>query len=386
MAEKELEDYIKTQRSLGVSEHAIRKSMLDAGYTEDDFKDLLARHMKRSASGGGFTPTVKHILYLNLVIVIAFGSIVSYLAYDYNMKLNNLSTEHANQLSEAEQKMTAQEETLSSQLGSVEGTLRSEIGLSKTRIEQVNSDLGQKLQDYNYQAMQRDTALSDSIQKTSNRSLSEISSFSQQLETFRKTTVDFSPVIPKVLNTVVTIGKKGPSYFNTAGSGVFVNKEGYIVTNYHVVDDLGTITVRTHDDKEYTATLIGRDEDWDIAVIKPVTEKNDFEYLEWADSEKVSVGDAVIAVGNPVGFESTVTQGIISNTKRLIPSEIDIFYLQTDVAINAGNSGGPLVNKEGKIVGIATLKYSRVGYEGLSFALRSNDVQGVLMDILQKGA
>ncbi|MBN1544031.1 trypsin-like peptidase domain-containing protein [Candidatus Woesearchaeota archaeon] len=385
MAEKELEDYIKTQRSLGVNEHAIRKSLLDAGYTEGEFKDLLARHAKKSSGGTGFTPTVKHILCLNLVIVIAFMSIVSYLAYDYNVKLNNLSAEHAKQLSDAELKMASQGETLSSQISSVESSLRGEMEISKTRIEQVNTDLVRKLQDYNYQAMQRDTALSDSIQKTSNRSLSEISSFSQQLETVKRSTVDFSQIIPKVLSAVVTIGRKGPGYFNTAGSGVFVNKEGYIVTNYHVVDDLGTVTVRTHDEKEYTATIIGKNENWDVAVVKPVTEKNNFEYLEWADIDAVSVGDAVIAVGNPVGFESTVTQGIISNTKRLIPGEIDIYYLQTDVAINAGNSGGPLVNKEGKIVGIATLKYSRVGYEGLSFALRSNDVQGILMNILQKG-
>jgi S1-C subfamily serine protease len=391
MVEKEVEDYIKTQKSLGVSDHDIRKSLVDAGYHEDEFSRELARHAGRSpASAGkgwekGFTPTVKHILYLNVVIVVMFGAIVSYLAYDYNTKLSSLSAEQDRQADDMGQKLTTQEEALKGKIDGVERSLSGELGVAKSRIENVNTDLQTKVDEYKYQSMSRDSALSDSIQKMSNKSLTELSMFEEQLETFREASVDFSPVIPKAIETVVTVGRKDIGYFTTTGSGVLINEKGYIVTNYHVVDDLRTINVKTHDGGDYLATLVGKVEEWDIAVIKLITEKSNFEYMEWADSSQVSVGDHVIAVGNPVGFESTVTEGIISNTKRLIPTnDLDIYYFQTDVAINAGNSGGPLIDKGGKIVGIATLKYSAVGYEGLSFALRANEVKAKVLEILQK--
>ena len=124
--------------------------------------------------------------------------------------------------------------------------------------------------------------------------------FPAELEGFKETSVDFSKIIPKALNSVVTIGKKSSTYFSTAGSGVMINGVGHIVTNYHVVDDLGKISVRTHDNNEYSATLVGKNEAWDIAVIKLITEKKTFDYLEWGDSSKVNVGESVIAIGNPV--------------------------------------------------------------------------------------
>ncbi|MBW2971950.1 trypsin-like peptidase domain-containing protein [Candidatus Woesearchaeota archaeon] len=389
MAEKqlnELEDYIKTQRSLGVNEHAIRKSMLDAGYTEQEFGELLKRHYapKARQAGGGFNPTVKHVIYINIALFIAVAGLVSYFAYDYNTKLADMSSERQAQMTEMDQKITSHADELSQKIVNVEGALRSDVSTANARIDSVGNQLDTKLQDYNYQSMRRDAQLSDSIQKSSNHSLSELATFSQQLNQFREASVDFSQVIPSAISAVVTIGSRGNGYFNTAGSGVFISNEGYVVTNYHVVDDLSRITVRTHDDAEYTANIVGKDEDWDIAVIKLQTEKNDFERLQWADSSKAKVGDPVIAVGNPVGFESTVTQGIISNTKRLIPGDVEIYYLQTDVAINAGNSGGPLIDKDGKIVGIATLKYAGTGFEGLSFALRSNDVQGMVLNMLKE--
>jgi serine protease Do len=149
------------------------------------------------------------------------------------------------------------------------------------------------------------------------------------------------------------------------------------VTNNHVIDELRQIYVKTHDGSDYAARIVGRDTEWDIALLKLHTNKNNFKKLSWADSSKVSVGDHVIAIGNPVGFESTVTEGIISNTDRVVNGN-KISYFQTDVAINAGNSGGPLIDKNGKIVGIATLKYARSGFEGLSFALKSNDVKKIV--------
>ncbi|HII71568.1 TPA: trypsin-like serine protease [Candidatus Woesearchaeota archaeon] len=381
--EKELEDYVKVQQSLGVSEAEIRKSLLSAGYTEEDFKHLMTKQSKKAHPRKEITVTAKHVLYLNAVIVIVFGMFLGYLTYDYNAKINQLSIEQEQGISQVSEVVAAQETQFSEQLDSVSSDMSSEIEMTKQSIENVEKGLRSSIQEYNYQSINRDTALSDSIQKMSNRSLTELSLFGQQLATVQESSVDFGPVIPKSINAVVTIGQKGAGYFTTAGSGVIINEKGYVVTNYHVVDDLKTVTVRVDGD-EYTATMIGKNEAWDIAVIKLITEKEDFEYLDWADSSKVAVGQHVIAIGNPVGFESTVTEGIISNTNRLISGEEDIYYLQTDVAINAGNSGGPLIDKNGNIVGIATLKYAKMGVEGLSFALRSNDIKGVVLNILQE--
>jgi len=381
--EKELEDYIRTQKSLGVSEAAIRKSLAEAGYTHDEFNHLLARHAKKTSWHMPASLSIKHVLMINIMTIIVFGAMFAYFTYDYNTKMNTLASQQQELESGVEQKLSSQEQALSGKIDSQTGELDSEISVMQARIENVRDDLSSSIQSYNSQAMGRDSALSASIQRISNQSLSELFSFSQQLDAFRQQSVDFSSIIPTAIKSVVTIGKKGPGYFTSAGSGVFINNKGYLVTNYHVIDELGQITVRTHDETEYSATVIGKDEDWDIAVLKLITDKDDFTYLEFGDSDSVNVGTHVIAVGNPVGFESTVTQGIISSTDRLI-NGIDRSYFQTDVAINAGNSGGPLIDKNGKIIGIATLKYSGTGFEGLSFALKSDDVRRIVHDILEK--
>ncbi len=394
MVEQELEDYIKTQTSLGVSQQAIRKSLLDAGYTEEEFRPLLEKHYAHGTkaganavlqSGGGKEIKSYHILWLNMAIVMVFASLFIYTTYDYNTKLTGMQEEHEQELSRIQEAMAEQGTQTARQINQMESGLESEIGIAQARIENVNEDLSKKIRDYNYQSMSRDQTLSSSIQKSSNRSLSELSSFAQQLEQFREASVDFSPVIQDSIESVVTIGSKGGGFFTTTGSGVVINNRGYVVTNYHVVDDLSRIDIKMHDGTDYTARMIGKDDSIDLAVLKLETNRDDFTYMTWADSEEVDVGDHVIAVGNPVGFDSTVTEGIISNTRRLVPGESeDIYYFQTDVAINAGNSGGPLINKEGKIVGIATLKYARIGFEGLSFALRSNDVKTRVLEILQQ--
>lgn len=392
MAEKEVEDYIEVQRSLGVGDADIKKSLISAGYGEEDFRHALARRPKSFSSGnpgnpgnpGKYNPTTRHLLYINIAVIIFFGVLFGYMTYDYNAKMNTLAAEQEEQMSELGADMASRIDSLNSQMTEQTQSLDSELGVWQNRVENINSDLSASLQNYNYQSINRDNALSKSIQDISTKSMSEIMSFSEQLETFRQASVDFSPIIPKAIESVVTIGSKGAGYFTTTGSGVMINSNGYIVTNYHVIDDLGQIAVKMHDGTDYSATIVGKDEEYDVALIKLITERNTFEYLEWADSDEVFVGEHVIAVGNPVGFDSTVTEGIISNTKRLITGNGEIYYLQTDVAINAGNSGGPLIDKQGKIVGIATLKYSRAGFEGLSFALRSNDVQGIVLGMMQE--
>jgi serine protease Do len=158
----------------------------------------------------------------------------------------------------------------------------------------------------------------------------------------------------------------------SAGSGVIIDPQGYIVTNNHVVENASQITVTLSDKREFTAKLVGADPKTDLAVIK--IEADNLPALKWGDYEKLQVGDLVLAVGSPFGLSSTVTFGIISALGRGNVGIADYEdFIQTDAAINPGNSGGALVNMEGELIGINTAIFSRTGgSEGIGFAIPSS--------------
>lgn len=171
---------------------------------------------------------------------------------------------------------------------------------------------------------------------------------------------------------------------NSLGSGVVVTSEGHIITNNHVVDQVDEIEVQLSDGRTKKAKLIGADAVVDLAVLK--VEEPGLKPLKFGDSDAVQAGDFVVAIGNPFGFEETVTDGIISSKGR--PNRVDGFgdYLQTNAAINPGNSGGPLVNLRGEIIGINTAIISRSGgSQGIGFAIPSNSVKTALESLLKNG-
>jgi serine protease Do len=164
-----------------------------------------------------------------------------------------------------------------------------------------------------------------------------------------------------------TIPEEGPEK-RSLGSGFIISEDGYILTNNHVVDDADQILVRMNDRREFVAEVIGKDERSDIALIK--IDAEDLPVVEIGDSQQLRVGEWVLAIGSPFGFDHSVTAGIVSAKGRNLPSENYIPFIQTDVAINPGNSGGPLFNLDGKVVGINSQIYSRSGgFMGLSFAI-----------------
>jgi serine protease Do len=171
---------------------------------------------------------------------------------------------------------------------------------------------------------------------------------------------------------------------NSLGSGVIVTNEGHIITNSHVVDQVDDIEVQLWDGRTKKARLIGSDSQVDLAVLK--IDEPGVKALKLGDSDAVQAGDLVLAIGNPFGFEETVTEGIISSKGR--PNRDDSFgnYLQTDAAINPGNSGGPLINLSGEVIGINTAIISRTGgNQGIGFAIPSNTVRVALESLLKKG-
>ena len=171
---------------------------------------------------------------------------------------------------------------------------------------------------------------------------------------------------------------------NSLGSGVIVTNEGHIITNNHVVDQVDEIEVQLSDGRTKKARLVGADSQVDLAVLK--IDDPGVKPLKLADSDTVQAGDFVLAIGNPFGFEETVTDGIISSKMR--PNRTDAFgdLLQTNAAINPGNSGGPLINLRGEVVGINTAIISRSGgSQGIGFAIPSNTIRTALESLLKQG-
>ena len=170
------------------------------------------------------------------------------------------------------------------------------------------------------------------------------------------------------------------------GSGVIIDPDGYVLTNEHVVQNAKQIKVTTSDDKKYEGKVVGKDARTDIAVIKIKGSK--FPYVKLGDSEKIRVGEWAMAIGSPFGLEETVTVGIISAVRQSLPIEGRAYkdLIQTDAAINRGNSGGPLCNIRGEVIGINTAIYAPTGvFSGIGFAIPINSAREILSDLIQKG-
>ena len=214
---------------------------------------------------------------------------------------------------------------------------------------------------------------------------------------------DFTIAAEKTINSVVhvknTALSKGSNsiwdlfYGNSqnrrtvgTGSGVIVSNDGYIITNYHVIENASEIEITTNNNKTFIAEIIGTDENSDIAVLK--ISGNSFPYIRFADSDQTKIGEWVLAVGNPFNLTSTVTAGIISAKSRDL-NDYDSknqSFIQTDAAVNSGNSGGALVNINGDLIGINTaIQSNNAGFIGYSFAVPSNIARKIYEDILEFG-
>ena len=181
-------------------------------------------------------------------------------------------------------------------------------------------------------------------------------------------------------------GDQAPREFRSQslGSGFIVSADGYILTNAHVVEDADEATVRLTDQREFKAKVVGTDKRSDIALLK--IPAKDLPVVNIGDSSKLDVGEWVVAIGSPFGFNNSVSQGIVSAKGRNLPGEDIVPFIQTDVPVNPGNSGGPLFNMNGEVVGINSQIYSRSGgYMGLSFAIPINLAMKVKDELLKHG-
>ena len=250
--------------------------------------------------------------------------------------------------------------------------------------------------------------LSKSSKKNINEPVIYNTNFSVPVKKIINTETDFTFAAKKTIDAVVHITNKSTSrgnqfgslwdfFYNSPskeyprigmGSGVIVSSDGYILTNNHVIKGANEIQVTTNDNKVFEAQLIGSDENADIAVLK-IENENIFPYIRFADSDQTDVGQWVLAVGNPYNLNSTVTAGIISAKSRDL-SDYDgknQSFIQTDAAVNSGNSGGALVNLEGDLIGINTAITSNgLGtFIGYSFAVPSNIARKIYEDLVEFG-
>jgi len=195
------------------------------------------------------------------------------------------------------------------------------------------------------------------------------------------------------VDAVVAIGamyETDGGYGQGVGSGFIVSADGYVITNYHVIDGASQVTVRTHKGTVLEATVVGFEATNDVALLK--VDGENLPYAVIGSSDKASVGDQVVAIGNPLGeLTSTLTVGYISAKDRIVDTDGTVLnMLQTDAAINSGNSGGPLFNMNGEVVGITTAKYSGNSnsgafIEGLGFAIPMDDVTDIISDLKEFG-
>ncbi len=187
------------------------------------------------------------------------------------------------------------------------------------------------------------------------------------------TSSDFSGIIEDAIKSVVTVRTDVGQ-----GTGFLITDDGYIVTNAHVLSGGRTIQVINYEQNTIDADFIGYNSDFDIALLKI---QGNYERLTLADSEDIQIGEKVIAIGNPLGLQFSVSEGIVSAVDRLGPNNLPA-YVQTDAALNPGNSGGPLINTDGKVIGINNFKIG--SGESLGFALESNYIEEAVNEITQQ--
>lgn len=293
------------------------------------------------------------IMFTAVITLLLLGSYnISKLRQDYNGKIAELNyglQDKQGQIDDLSNKLAATNQLLAE--------ANEKIGIKLDDIEATSKKYGSQI---------------EKIQETSEQYEMQLGELNQQLSDLAVDSESFSSIISGVINGVVSVvTNKGQ------GSGAIISSDGYVVTNYHVIAGARSASVMTYDGRTHRISLEGYDETQDLAVLKIMTNET-FERLLFGDSSNLKAGQKVVALGNPAGLSFTATEGIISSPERTLDDGLK--YIQTDVTLNPGNSGGPLINSQGKIIGIVNSKIS--GYEELGFAIPSSRVKDVVDEIV----
>ena len=298
-----------------------------------------------------------HLIYTAVSILIVVGV----LTFDF------YTTQQTRAL--LEQEITS----LNSKLNTAEQALKQSIAELQQQDDELESSVTSLAQNLNVEISKKDTqirALSGELEEVRTESAEQLEELQDKISSLKTEFSDFSDVIEDVIPAVVSVETNVGE-----GSGFFVDSRGYLVTNYHVISGATAAQVTTSEGSTYPVRIIGFQKNADVAVLKI---EETVKALRFASSDSVRVGEKVIALGNPGGLEFTVTQGIVSALDRDDSKGNE--YVQIDVPINPGNSGGPLVNTDGRVIGVNTLKIS--GFEGLGFALEADLVKAIVNQVI----
>ncbi len=247
------------------------------------------------------------------------------------------------------------------------------------KINELNNEIYKIQSELNDKQVQIDTILSEltktnlQIARSNTQYELQIGELNQQISDLNVQSEGFTEIISDVIGSVVSVITDAGQ-----GSGAIISSNGYVVTNFHVIEDARRASVLTYEGKNYPIQLAGYSIENDIALLKIISNET-FDYLSFSNSDTLRAGQKIVALGNPLGLSFTATEGIISSPNRYVNNN---YFIQTDVTINPGNSGGPLINSQGEIVGIANFKVS--GYEGLGFAIPSNRVEETVEKIINE--
>lgn len=243
------------------------------------------------------------------------------------------------------------------------GQLQLSYNMLTKEIEESQADTQAKINELTENIIQTKTEL--------NSLGMQVGSIDEEFDLLRaQTSADFSGIIEDAVKSVITVRTNVGQ-----GTGFIITDKGYFVTNAHVLSGANTVQAITYEQGSLPAEFIGFDSELDIALLKI---NGDFKELKLENSNNAQIGEKVIAIGNPLGLQFSVSEGIISAVERPGPNGIEA-YIQTDAALNPGNSGGPLITKEGKVIGINNFKVG--GGENLGFALESNYIEDAVNDI-----
>ncbi len=289
----------------------------------------------------------QHLIYAFVLLTIIAGLL---LYQDY-------------QLEELTNALTQQQQILQQELASVEDMLARNIAELQEQDKALRENVQQSLEKKEEQIQM----LSGELIDVKKQSEEQVAALEESIAGLKVEFQDFSGVIEDVVDGVVSVQTDKGS-----GSGFVIDAdEGLIVTNNHVITGARAGQIVTRDGERHAVSIVGTNEQADLAILK--INATGLTELRWGNSDTIKVGEKVIAIGNPGGLDFTVTQGIVSATDRNMNGNE---YIQIDVPINPGNSGGPLINAEGRVIGVNTLKIS--GFEGLGFALTSDYVQDTI--------
>lgn len=313
-----------------------------------------------------FSKESKQVISIFVIIIMLLSAALAYSVYYLNSSLKNAKDECNNQVSALNTNLVKSISSMRNQFDDEIFRMQSNYSL---RMDYYENTL-KAMREQNNKEIK---ALSTLIAKIEEQSSIQFEELKDEVTDIQVKSSDFSGVINDAMLSIVSIGTE-----TGIGSGAIIDDAGFIVTNYHVVSGKKVIRALTYSGYTYDAKLIGYEPVIDVAVIK--IEGKDFGSLKFGNSEELLIGERVVALGSPAGLSFSATEGIISAVNRKGSINIPI-YIQHDVPINAGNSGGPLINSEGRIIGINNYKIS--GYEGLGFAIESNTVKNLTDDIIQ---